>query len=178
MTLILSLLGHRQASLSHELSVNCVGRLLFNILRTIFVQKCSKLEYFYLNFLKSLHFVFIFHQALKMVYYADRLFVRSFQPGFLPVDTVRSLCQLRIKVFATIVSYHSEIQQCKVKRRSVIVIVIVVLNVIKVSCCGLCALLERSKVGDADIYLIILPMHLMQGTDSYTSNLPLFLPFF
>ena len=28
-TLILSLLGHRQASLSHELSVSCVGRLLF-----------------------------------------------------------------------------------------------------------------------------------------------------
>ena len=44
-------------------------------------------------------------------------------------------------------------------------IVIVVMNVIKVSCCGLCALLERLKVGDADIYLIILPMHLMQGKE-------------
>ena len=51
------------------------------------------------------------------------------------------------------------------KRRSVIVIVIVVLNVIKVSCCGLCALLERLKVGDADVYFIILPMHLMQGRE-------------
>ena len=40
-----------------------------------------------------------------------------------------------------------------------------VLNVIEVSCCGLCALLERLKVGDADIYLIILPMHLMQGRE-------------
>ena len=44
-------------------------------------------------------------------------------------------------------------------------IVFLVLNVVKVSCCGLCALLKRLKVGDADIYLIILPMHLMQGKE-------------
>ena len=36
---------------------------------------------------------------------------------------------------------------------------------VKVSCCGLCALLERLKVGDADIYLIIIPMHRMQGKE-------------
>ena len=39
------------------------------------------------------------------------------------------------------------------------------MNVVKVSCCGLCALLERLKVGDADVYFIILPMHLMQGKE-------------
>ena len=31
--------------------------------------------------------------------------------------------------------------------------------------CGQSALLERLKVGDADIFLIILPMHLMQGKE-------------
>ena len=36
---------------------------------------------------------------------------------------------------------------------------------VKVSCCGLCALLERLKVGDADIYLIILLLHVMQGKE-------------
>ena len=40
-----------------------------------------------------------------------------------------------------------------------------VLNVVKVSCCGLCALLKRLKVGDTDIYLIIIPMHRMQGKE-------------
>ena len=44
-------------------------------------------------------------------------------------------------------------------------IVFEVLNVVKVSCCGLCALLERLKVGDADIYLIIISMHHMQGKE-------------
>ena len=39
------------------------------------------------------------------------------------------------------------------------------MNVVKVSCCGLCALLKSLKVGDADIYLIILPMHLTQGKE-------------
>ena len=39
------------------------------------------------------------------------------------------------------------------------------LNVVEVSCCGLCALLERLKVGDEDIYLIIKPMHLKQGKE-------------
>ena len=60
---------------------------------------------------KSLHFVLIFCQAQKIVYYSDRLFVLRFLARFLPVATVRSpRNRLRIKVFATVVFYHRKIQ--------------------------------------------------------------------